>query len=47
MTDLTKAELDKFAQSSPVSADDVLNLHGFLDNFNGDFVKLFDQNDED
>ena len=42
VTDLTKAELAKFAQASPVSADDVLNLHGFLDNFEGDFVKLFD-----
>ena len=46
ITDLTKAELAKFAQASPVSNDDVLNLHIFLDGFDGDFVNLFNQNDK-
>ena len=43
ITDLTKAELVKFAQASIISADDILDLHGFLNDFDGDFAKLFSQ----
>ena len=41
ITDLTEAELDKFNQSGILSADDVLDIHDFLQNFNGDFSQLF------
>ncbi|MFQ6122033.1 MAG: hypothetical protein ACE5LA_03115 [Dehalococcoidales bacterium] len=42
VTDLTKAELDKF-KDSVIEVDDVLNMHNFLKNFNGDFSRLFSQ----
>lgn len=43
VTDLTEAELAKFAQTSTISADDMLDLHSFLQDFDGDFAKLFSQ----
>ena len=43
ITDLTETELAKFAQASTISADDMLDLHSFLHDFDGDFVKLFSQ----
>ena len=41
ITDLTKAELDKFSNLDGVEADDVLNMHDFLRGFDGDFSRLF------
>lgn len=41
ITDLTEAELSKFAGGSPVEADDVLEVHDFLKDFEGDFSALF------
>jgi len=42
-TDLTKAESAKFTQAFTISADDILDLHNFLQDFDGDFAKLFSQ----
>ena len=41
ITDLTKAELDKFGGAGKLTADDVLDIHGFLKGFDGDFSRLF------
>ena len=43
VTDLTQPELTKFAAASTISTDDILNLHSFLDEFDGDFIELFAQ----
>ncbi len=43
ITDLTEAELDKFRNVSMASADEVLDMHNFLKNFDGDFSRLFSQ----
>lgn len=40
--DLTDAEEEKFASMPPVGSDDVLDVHEFLQSFNGDFRALFD-----
>ena len=40
-TELTAAELTKLVKASPIGADDILDLHAFLQEFNGDFVGLF------
>jgi len=42
-TDLTKAESAKFTRASAISVDDILDLHNFLQYFDGDFAKLFSQ----
>ena len=41
ITDLTEAELDKFRHVDKVRVDDVLDMHNFLKNFDGDFPRLF------
>jgi len=41
VTDLTEAEQDKFAAVDVVRADDLLNIHNFLKDFDGDFSRLF------
>ena len=41
ITDLTEAELDKFRNTGMASADEVLDMHNFLKNFDGDFSRLF------
>ena len=43
ITDLTKAELDKFRNVSRVTIDEVLDMHNFLKGFDGDFSRLFSQ----
>jgi len=40
-TDLTEAELDRFRNMSRVTTDDVLDMHNFLKDFNGDPARLF------
>jgi len=42
ITDLTEAELDKF-RNGKLTADDVLDMYNFLNNFDGDFSRLFNQ----
>lgn len=39
--DLSAAEEERFAAMSPVSSDDVLDIHEFLVEFNGNFRTLF------
>jgi len=43
VTDLTEAEINKFAGADVVGADDVLRMHSFLKEFDGDFACLFGQ----
>jgi hypothetical protein len=43
ITDLTEAELDRFKGEDGVRVDDVLDMHNFLKNFDGDFPRLFQQ----
>jgi len=43
ITDLTEAELDKFRNAGVLSADDVLEMHDFLKDFDGDFSQLLSQ----
>jgi hypothetical protein len=39
ITDLTSGDTRKFSKVEPLSANDVLDLHSFLKEFDGDFVK--------
>ncbi len=39
VTDLTGSDTEKFTNSKPVTAGDVLNLHNFFNKFDGDLVK--------
>ena len=41
ITELTKAELDKFKNLGMLTGDDILDMHDFLKDFNGDFSRLF------
>jgi len=41
ITDLTEAELVRFKKAGKLTADDVLDMHNFLNNFGGDFSQLF------
>ncbi len=43
VTDLTKAELDRFRSTGRVTDDEVLEMHSFLKSFDGDFSQLFKQ----
>lgn len=43
ITDLTETELDGFLNMGVVDVDDVLNMHKFLKDFDGDFSYLFGQ----
>jgi hypothetical protein len=43
ITDLTEAELEKFRGAGAVTADEVLDMHGFLKVFNGNFSRLFER----
>jgi hypothetical protein len=43
ITDLTKSERNKFRDAEVVTVDDVLDTHHFLEDFNGDFSRLFAQ----
>lgn len=40
VTELTTDEWDRFREMSQVDADDVLDMHEFLRDFDGDFVSL-------
>jgi hypothetical protein len=40
VTDLTGQDTKKFAEGKPISAKDVLNMHYFLREFDGNFAKL-------
>lgn len=43
ITDLTREELDKFKSVNGVREGDLLEMHEFLRNFDGDFPRLFRQ----
>lgn len=42
-TDLAEAELDYFKNADSLAADEVLDMHNFLKDFDGDFARLFSQ----
>ena len=41
--DLTEAELNRFMNVGKATADEVLDMHNFLKDFDGDFSRLFSQ----
>jgi len=41
VTDLTAEEYAKFSEVDVVDADDVLDIHHFLEEFDGDFLHIF------
>ena len=41
ITDLTEAELEKFRKTDELAADEMLDMHNFLKDFDGDFARLF------
>jgi len=41
ITDLTEAEVDRFKNVDRLTANDVLDMHNFLKEFNGDFSRFF------
>jgi len=43
VTDLTEAELDRFRNMDKLTPDDVLDMYNFLQDFDGDFARLFSQ----
>ena len=43
ITDLTKAELHKFNNIDVPTTDDMLDMHNFLKEFDGDFSQTFNQ----
>ena len=43
ITDLTEAELDRFKDLDRIRVDDVLDMHNFLKDFDGDFPRHFRQ----
>lgn len=45
VTDLTEEEMARFIESPAVTADDILDLHAFLKDFDGDFASLFGKSD--
>ena len=42
-TDLTEGELDRFVNVGKATADEMLDMHNFLKDFDGDFSRLFSQ----
>ena len=43
ITDLTEAEIDRFRNAGKLTADEVLDMHNFLNDFDGDFSQLLSQ----
>lgn len=43
ITDLTEADQAKFRELESVDADDLLDIHTFLREFDGDFAQLFSE----
>ena len=43
ISDLTEAELNKSGSTVRLTADEVLDMHSFLKEFDGDFVRLFNK----
>jgi hypothetical protein len=41
ITDLSEAELDRFRNAVQLTADEMLDMHNFLKDFDGDFSRLF------
>ena len=43
VTDLTEPECARFKGSKVIDVDDVLDMHSYLKNFDGDFIYLFNE----
>jgi len=44
ITDLTEAEMERFKDIESIGEDDLLDMHDFLKDFDGDFPRIFRQN---
>lgn len=47
ITDLTEAETAEFVRATAISGDDILDLHDFFRDFDGDFASLFGKKRDD
>ena len=45
MLDFTGDEYTRFANMEPIDLDEVLDMHIFLSNFDGDFARVFEKQD--
>ena len=43
ISDLSEVELEKFKSAGVINDDDILNMHDFLKDFDGNFFQLFAQ----
>ena len=43
ITDLTDSELERYSKLEEITEDDLLEMHDFLKDFNGDFPRIFRQ----
>jgi len=41
INDLTKAELPKLYNAEAITSDDIIDIYSYLQEFDGDFIKLF------
>lgn len=44
VTDLTKAEMSKLHDTEAITSDDIIDIYSYLQEFDGDFTKLFGKN---
>lgn len=45
ITDLSAAELKTFSNQQTIASDDILEMHSFLKDFDGDFQQIFKNNE--
>lgn len=43
VTDLSVAEMEKFREAGGLKSDEILDMHDFLKEFDGDFLQLFSE----
>jgi transcription elongation factor Elf1 len=44
ITDLTKAEISRLCDAEAITSDDIIDIYSYLQEFDGDFTKLFGNN---
>ncbi|MDD5190912.1 MAG: hypothetical protein PHE50_07720 [Dehalococcoidales bacterium] len=44
ITDLTPADVTRLQKANPLTSDDVLDMHSYLKNYQGDITRLFNTN---
>lgn len=45
ITDLSTAEIARFTNDGKITSDDILEMHKFLNDFDGDFGRIFQKNE--